>query len=235
MESQDHFKAVIELGKRLVSQLELADDLLAQWMAHDIATHIKAAEKAHPEASLLEREACAKSILTLWKHRNELPDHLRVFKEIEPLMRTLSTLDVDNGDDCRYFYPALKQAALDGTDGREKKWLKVAFDLDCSVRILIQYALRSAFADTALKAKEWVDVALRAEADPVAERHVLEFVLGKSSDMAGQENLLRNNLSENIERLESFAHLATAMAGELKVKLGSVTAFDNKSSGMSDG
>ena len=35
-------EAVIELGKKLVAQLDADDDLLASWMAHDIAARMEA-------------------------------------------------------------------------------------------------------------------------------------------------------------------------------------------------
>ena len=43
MESLDRSKAVIDLGKKLVAELKLGDDMMAQWMAHFIAERMDAA------------------------------------------------------------------------------------------------------------------------------------------------------------------------------------------------
>lgn len=66
MQSSTHSKAVLELGKRLVAKLGLADDLLGQWMAHDISARIDAIESNPVQATSAMRDECAKAILTLW-------------------------------------------------------------------------------------------------------------------------------------------------------------------------
>lgn len=218
MESHARSKAVLELGKRLVTQLNLGDDLLAQWMAHDIAARIDSVERA-PEAPTSTRDECAKSILALWEHRNGLPPHLRAFRELEPLIRTLVALDVDKGGDNRYVPSVLRGAALDDEDAATKEWLELAFGLDYSARLLIQYALRSAGATAASEAEPWVEAALSAGLDPVAERHVVKFVLGKSHDEDDAKGILQDSLRDKIAKLESFAQLASSVAAELRVQL----------------
>jgi hypothetical protein len=235
MESPARSEAVLELGKRLVAQLELGDDLLAQWMAHDIAARITAVEQAGSNAPTSMRDECTKSILALWEYRNELPLHLRAFRELEPLVRTLVALDVDKGDDYRYFRTALRDAALDHADAATKEWLELAFGLDYSARVLIQYALRSASANAASKAKSWVEVALSAEVDPVAERHVVEFVLGNSRSADDAKDKLQEGLRDKIAKLESFAQLASTMAAELRDQLESALSVENDGSGPSAG
>lgn len=216
MESPDRSKAVVELGKRLVAQLKLGDDLLAQWMAHDIATRINAVENAATPAALRSaQDECAKSILALWAHRNELPSHVRPFKELEPLLRTLVSLDVDR-EDYRYFRPILREAALDDDDDpKAKEWLELAVHLDYSARLLIQFALRAAGAAAASKASPWVKAAMEAGTDPVLERHAVAFVLHDEDSKAAQQSLLR----EKVEKLEAFVTLAAGVAAQLRTLL----------------
>jgi hypothetical protein len=83
MESLDRSRAVIELGKRLVVQLKLGDDLLSQWMAHLIAERMDAVEHALPEARTSAQDACAATVFQLWDHRNSLPAHIRPFRALE--------------------------------------------------------------------------------------------------------------------------------------------------------
>ena len=123
MELPARSDAVVKLGKRLVAQLELGDDLLAQWMAHDLATRIDAVERAGAEGTITQRDDCARSILALWEHRQSLPRQLRPFREIEPLMRTLVALDVDNYGHFRYLAPPFTEAAFDDADPAAKQWL----------------------------------------------------------------------------------------------------------------
>lgn len=61
MESLERSSAVIDLGKRLVTQLKLGDDDLAQWMAHALAERIKDAENA-----LLRKESQHKAPVRSW-------------------------------------------------------------------------------------------------------------------------------------------------------------------------
>lgn len=223
MESLDRFRATVALGKRLVAQLNLGDDLLTHWMAHDVAARMKAVESADtPEALRSARDDCARSILALWERRNELPPHLRPFKELEPLVRTLVSLDVNNGDRSRYFPSVLSKAALNGVDDSEaKNWLELALSLDYSARLLIQFALRAAGAAAASKAAPWIEAALRAGADAVMEEHAVVFVSPASPTDAQAKAAEQSLVRQKIEKLDAFANLAVRLAAQLRTQLNS--------------
>ncbi|MEJ5280762.1 hypothetical protein WH299_15970 [Pseudomonas sp. MYb541] len=226
MQRADHSKAVLELGKRLIAQLELADDILAQWMAHDISARIAAIENAPEGVPISARDDCAKAILTLWEHRNKLPPHLQPFKDIEPVTRALAALDVEHGDDYRYSRRVLRDAALETDDKPMSKWLGLAFDLDYSARVLIQYALRSAGEVAASQASPWVKAALEAGAATEPDQQTFDFLLERlSTNEAISEDkmaeLRRDGLRDKISRLESFAMLATAVAADLRSQVDS--------------
>lgn len=224
MQSSAHSKAVLELGKLLVAKLGLADDLLGQWVAHDVAARINAVENNPEHATTAMRDECVKAILTLWEHRNTLPSHLRPLQEIEPITRTLAALDVERGDDYRYFRSILKDAVLDTVDEPMRHWLELAFSLDYSARVLIQHALQSAGTAAASQAQPWVEAALKAGVEAEPDRQTIEFLLERlypdDADREEKTEMARKKtLRDKILRLESFAELAGGVAAELREKL----------------
>lgn len=211
-------KAVLELGKRLVAQLSAGDDLLSSWMAHDIAGRIEAAEKAPPKDKAAAKDACAKAILKLWRYRNALPHHLRPLGEIEPVRRTLASLDVDRTDH-RYYADALREAVIADVDENTKRWLKCALDVDYTARLLIQFALRSAADHAASDAERWVELAREAGAEEGIERLVVRFIVGEDEASESDENRKDAALREKVSRLESFAKAASSLAADLRNQL----------------
>jgi hypothetical protein len=82
MESLDRSKAVIDLGKRIVTGLKLGDDVVAQWMAHLVAEKIFAAEQAPEDTRDIAENACVETILKLWANRYALPPYMRPLREL---------------------------------------------------------------------------------------------------------------------------------------------------------
>lgn len=218
MESLDRSKAVIDLGKRLVAELKLGDDMMAQWMAHLIAERMGAAESASPEARASAQDACARVIFELWAHRNSLPPHVRPFRELEPLLQTLASLDVDSGPRFRYFPQHLGDEEFKGVELKGGQLLKAAVDLDYSARVLIHYLLTSAAESVGDKAIPWLNAAINAEADAELEVHVVDFITAGAKP-PGADEVIRKALLDKIEKLEAFSLLATAVAAELRSQL----------------
>lgn len=215
--------AVLELGKRLVSQLDVADDFLASWMAHYIAQRIKEADETPEEAKAAATDSCAKAILEIWEHRSALPDQLRPLRDLEPVLRALASLDVDQTD-YRYYPEVLRKAETADADEGAKKWLTLASGLDYSARFLMQFALRSAAHNAASQAEPWVELALQAGAGDGAEGVVVKFIL--DNDDAGSMAPGEASLRDRISRLESFASLAHSVATELRAQLSSDGGHD---------
>ena len=130
--SLTYSKAALELGKRLVADLEASDDLLASWMAHDVAQRMIIAEEAADENKTAAQEACALAIGRLWQYRGALPPHLRPLGQLEPVLRTLASLDVTKTTH-RYFPPVLREAATADVKGDTKQALEFAINLDYTV------------------------------------------------------------------------------------------------------
>lgn len=219
MESLDRSKAVVDLGKRLVAELKLGDDMMAQWMAHFVAERIDAAERATPEARASAQDACAQAIFKLWEYRNSLPSHIQPFRDLEPLLQTLASLDVGKGPRFRYLPNHPSDQMLEGTDEiQESNFLKTAVDLDYSARVLIQYLLSAAAESAAKKASPWLEAAIDANADAVLELRVVEFVLA-GARLPGADKVAREALLDKIEKLEAFSQLAAAVATEFRSRL----------------
>jgi hypothetical protein len=219
MVSLTRSKAVVELGNRLVSQLDVDDDLLASWMAHYIAQLIEAAEKAPPEAKATAQEACAKAILELWRHRATLPDRFRPLAELEPLLRTLASLDAERTD-YRYYPDALSEAETANTDDNTKQWLQVAIVSDRVARFLIQTALRSAARSGASTAQPWVELAAQAGAGEDIEKSIVQIVLPDGEEGEVFRDVRDRVLKRRLSELETVVEFATTLTKDLRAQLG---------------
>lgn len=215
MESLERSSAVIELGKRLVTQLELGDDESAQWMAHALAERIKAAENAPPEKQVVAQSSCAELVFQLWERRYSLPTQLRPLKSLEPLLRTLNSLDTTSGP--RFRFMQERPADMKINEGVEKT-LDLAMKLDDAARILVQYFLATAAEQASEETQPWIQSAIDAGADVSLEVRVIRFVdsgLDRSSEAA---KMAKEALNDKIQKLEVFASLAAALAKDLRAK-----------------
>lgn len=217
MESLDRSKAVIELGKRIVAGLKLGDDVVAQWMAHLIAERISAAEHAPDDKKDVAVAACVESILKLWANRYALPPYMRPLRELDPLLHTLKSLSLDEADGYRYFSRAPRDEELEGATGEEKRLFELAIGIDHSARELIRYVLGVAAERSVDSVRLWLEEAVKGDLDVNVELSVSTFVadsLLKAKEEAQQKAMLKR-----IERLESLADAARALAGEMRKTL----------------
>lgn len=229
MESLDRSRAVIDLGKLLVAELKLGDDLTAQWMAHFIAERMDAAERASPEGRASAQDACAQVVFKLWEHRNSLPSRIRPFRELEPLLQTLASLDVDSGPRFRYWPQQPSDQDIEGTEIQGRDLLETAVNLDYSARVLIQFLLSAAAELATDKAIPWLEAAIDAGANAVVELRVVEFVTA-GAKLRGTDEVAREVLLDKIEKLEAFSQLATAVATDFRSKLELATEDEDRHS-----
>jgi len=217
-----HCKATLELGRKLVKELglERSADTLGRWMAHYIAGLIQDTEKASAEEKPVKTQACCDAILNLWKHQHMLPDGKRPFEELEPILRTLESLDLED-DSSRYFRSV--RAVVDDVEENDetKSWLKLIDGLDYSAKILIRYCLTQAAQNALNKSLEWVGLAEAAGADESAEFPLIHMIIEEDSVLKASDpdEKERKHIKERIERLESFAEMAIAVVSELRKKV----------------
>jgi hypothetical protein len=217
MESLDRSRSLIELGRRIVAQLKLGDDLLSQWMAHHIAERIDAAERADNEERASAQDACARAIFQFWDHRNTLPEHIRPFRALEPLIETLASLDVSDRR-FRYFQRVPSDDDLEAAGDSSQSALALAMHLDEAARVLIQYFLASAAEAATEDARPWIEAAIDSEADAVLELRIVEFVSAGMS-IPGADEAARRAMTDKMKKLEMFSDLAKAVALDLKKRL----------------
>lgn len=219
MESLERSRAVIELGKRLVAQLQLGDDELTQWMAHMLAERIHTVETALPEDRLAAQNNCAELVFQLWAHRYSLPPQLRPLAKLEPLLRTLDALDATNGPRFRFMQepPANIEAEKDVA-----KLLGLAVRLDDAARILVHYLLATAAEEASEESNSWLQSVVDAGADATLEVRIHRFMNSGLDQSAEEAKLRRETLLNKIEKLETFASVATTYAAELREKLDSL-------------
>lgn len=219
MESLERSSAVIDLGKRLIAQLQLGDDEAAQWMAHMLAERIHAAENAPPEGRASAQSSCSELVLQVWERRYSLPTRLRPFKELEPLLRTLDSLDSNSGH--RFRFMPEPPGDLNVEEGA-KQMLDIAVKLDAAARVLVHYFLATAAEQASAEAQPWIQSAAQSSADVTLEVRLVSFVAGGLDRAADEAQVAREILQDKIKKLEMFASLAASHAADLRAKHGLV-------------
>lgn len=217
MESLDRSKAVIDLGKRIVTGLKLGDDVTAQWMAHLIAEKISAAEHAPETAQDAAVAECVDVILKLWAHRYTMPPYMRPLRELDPLLRTLNSLSVSEEHELRYFARPPGSEELDGATEDEKKLFEFAIGIDHVARELIRHTLSIAAERSVDTVKPWLEEAFKGRLEATVELQISRFVA--EGLLKGQEKAKQRAMLERIDRLENFANAALLLAGEMRKTL----------------
>ena len=198
-------------------------------MAHYIAELIQDAEKASAEERPEKMRACCDAILNIWKHRQTLPDGRRPFQEMEPMLRTLASLDPENSTP-RYFH-SVRTAAEDGKETDEvTSWLQLIDNLDYSARILIRYCLAQAAQNALDKSVQWIGLAEAAGADEGVEFPLVRIIIQEDSTLKASDpdEEERKRLKNRIMRLQEFAKTAMAVASRLRKQVRPVQASVKK-------
>ena len=211
-------EAVVALGKRLVAQLGVEDDILASWMAHHVADLLARAEAAPPAEKAAAEDACARTVLDLWRHRNHLPEHLRPLDEVQPILRTLAFLDLDPKD-IRYYRSQMKEIILTKVEGDAKRAIEVALGVDYTARVLIRTLLQQAAANVGEKLQPWMEFARSAGVEDASEQKLLAFIQGEEGVETPGYDGARAALEDRATRLEVFASAAATAAADLRQRL----------------
>jgi hypothetical protein len=217
MESLDRSKTVIEIGKRVVAGLNLGDDVTAQWMAHLVAEKISAAEQASEATQDAAAAVCVDVILKLWEHRYTLPPYMRPLRELDPLLRTLNSLGVNEEDELRFFSRPPSSEELEGATEDEKKLFEFAIGIDHVARELIRHALSIAAERSVDLVKPWLEEAFKGNLDVAVELRIARFAV--EGLLKGEKAAKRQAMVDRIDRMESFANAALLMASEMRKTL----------------
>lgn len=217
MESLDRSKAVIELGKRIVAGLKLGDDVTAQWMAHLVAEKISAAENAPETVRDAAMAECVDVIQKLWAHRYTLPPYMQPLRELDPLLRTLNSLGVNETDELRFFARPPSSEELEGATEDEKKLFEFAIGIDHAARELIRHVLSVAAERSVDVVKPWLEEAFKGSLDATVELRISKFVV--EGLLKSQEKAKQQAIRDRIDRLENFAKVSLSLAEDMRKTL----------------
>lgn len=231
-EPSERYTAIVQLGKKLVEELELNDpvDTLGRWMAHHIAELIYDAENTTDETVRIAKQLEIRdSIWGFWANRYELPFGNKPFKELEPILRALESLDPENLRP-RYFFPYPGLTDREKESSETQKWLKMAESIDSTSKILIDYCLSLAAKNSIDKSQEWVELAQEAGLDDDID--MIEFRIfqlrGNPVNTTNPSNAQRRVLEKRQKNLAALLSLATQLDEQLKSQLEALPAIEDE-------
>lgn len=231
-EPSERYTAIVQLGKKLVEELELNDsvDTLGRWIAHHIAELIYDAENTTEETVRIAKQLEIRdSIWAFWANRYELPFGNKPFKELEPILRALESLDPENQHP-RYFFPHPGLTNREKESTETQKWLKVAESIDSSSKILIDYCLSLAAENSIDKSQEWVELAQKAGLDDDID--LIEFRIFQlrenPANTTNPSSAQRRVLEKRQKNLSVFLSLATQLDEQLRSQLEALPAIEDK-------
>ncbi len=212
------------LGRKLVDELGLEPsvDTLGRWMSHHVAELITKCETEDGEAKESAKKECFNAILTLWRHRSELPNGNRPFEDMEPIVRAVASLDPED-ETPRYFREMRPRKESNAEESDVECWLDLADDLDYSAKLLIRHCLTQAANSATDKSKEWVKYAMDAGLDDGPSEIVIKLVSlqDESSTEPSHNQMLREQLEGRIARLKAFVSKTGALVETLELQLSS--------------
>lgn len=213
---------MLDLGKTLVKELNLDPgvDTLSRWMAHYVAELIHDAESAKIEDRPAKLTKCSDAILGLWDRRRLLPDGRRPFEDLEPILRTLKSLDPTD-DTPRYFRYVRTNVDETKEDTETNKWLKTSDCLDYSAKLLIRFCLAQAAQAAIEKSRNWVTLAETAGAEKGIDLQVIRFITDENNLMTSKEpnDSEQKMVKDRIEQLCNFKKIAEVLMADLQRQL----------------
>lgn len=126
----------------------------------------------------------------------------RPFEEIEPLLRTLESLDPE--DDTPRYFRSVRAIVDDSEENNETKiWLKFINNLDYSAKVLIGYCLTQAAQNVLHKSVEWVTLAKAVGVDEGIEFPLIDLIIDEDSMLKESDpgEKIRKCIEDRIERL----------------------------------
>jgi hypothetical protein len=202
MEDLEMQKRIIDLGKKLVKELNLDPGVntLARWMAHYIAEQIELAQNAVGEMKDDAEKRCFESILKLWKHHSDLPNGIQPFQNFDSIFRAIERLDPDN-DEFYYFLNSRRKEEKDEIIDDVQKWLKFAEDIDQVARVWLEYVFKQAALNAVDdEAEEWLELSEGFSQNGVST-FLSRYVYKEKS---GSNQAKRSLLLSRVEKLEAF-------------------------------
>jgi hypothetical protein len=232
MEQSEHQKAILELGKLLVKELDLEKsvDTLSRWMAHYVAEKIKHAEDLPDGAKKKTGEKeCFSLILDLWKHRWHYKPDRQPLKNFNHLFTILENLDPEKEEP--YYIRLYNEPEEKDNHSFKPSDLKnlstLAFQIDKVARIWIDYLLREAAAiGDNEKTRKIVNSAVKFR--DAADTHIIQIVFAspKEKDQLDEGEWDKKHRISTLERrigeLQKFREVNEYLMGQYDKELKSL-------------
>ena len=226
MDERIRSDSILVLGQKIVDELGIdqSTDTLGRWMAHYIAEKMEDAEAATGEARDKKMSECNDLILKLWAHRSDLSNGQRPFEDFEPIFRVLKSLDLDDTMS-RFFVKQGLEAGLKDEDELVAQWLKMAFELDYTARMLIRYCLAIAAQDTVDKSRDWVALAEAITKEDDIDIRVVRFITNDVDDLNTEkpDDSKKRKIEDLLKRLEVFTDLSNMLSSHFRQQLEQTT------------
>jgi len=189
-------------------------------MAHYIAEKMAAIGSARGKAKASAQRECFEAILTLWDYQGRFPHDIRPFKDFDPIFRAIAHLDPNKTT------PSFYRNENENPQPPKEVEQAIEFitNLDAATRIMISFFVRESILYTTNESTlEWLD-AIKGIAKSDEARII--FKLASELDDKdtvqdqNQNEKRKNELSEQIKRLEAFESLSRDIKSLLKAELG---------------
>lgn len=233
MEKSEQQKAVLELGKLLVKELDLEKsvDTLSRWIAHYVAEKIKYAESLPDGIKKKNAEkSCFSLILDLWKHRWHYKSDRQPLRNFNHLFDILKNLDPEKEEP---YYYRLGDAQNKEEEDKSFEPLdltnlsSLALQIDKVARIWINYLLHEAAAKANnKKIKKIIDRAVKLPDS--MDAHIIQIVISDLIDDCDkkpidQEELDRKSkikrLCHRMEELQKFKKVNEYLLSQFESEL----------------
>jgi hypothetical protein len=216
---------IIELGKKIVKELELDPgvDTISKWMSHYLAERIELAKTLKGVKKKNADKECVEIILKLWDRRWLIPNKKPFFSDFEPLMKTLEKLNPDR--ETPFFYNSIIQDGFYDEDEKAKTHFEMALKIDKIARSIIFDLLSQAVNE--LEISEGREEILRKSIESIdsLESRIITITsdhnkLFKSEDKEVERHIEEiENLKNRISNLENFSVLKNSLMDKYKERL----------------
>lgn len=189
-------------------------------MAHYVAELIEATKRAPKNQQSNAEARCAEAILGLWAHRGALPEAIRPFEDLKPVIELLEALDPDL--DCPYYRSKLRRAleADDANlDDNVKRCLELVHGADYIARLVITDTLTRAVDIAKGDSATWAALAEEANQQREHDVELVTRLLAFDQTDPSPADQRRKKLTDSLKRMEALIELATAMRGELEEEI----------------
>lgn len=229
MEPAEQSEAIMALGKKLVTEqgFEGSVDTLGRWMAHHIAELIQEAESANDDDRPTKMAIVREAILALWSHRHVLPNGQSPFAGMEPIFNALESLHPDTPH-FRYFSAASAPDASDEESAEVQTYLEMAKTVDRASKVIVSFCIAEAAQRALDSSKEWVQLAIEAEADEGFDITLIRIIADRSDLMKAPNPATKRRriLNDRKQKLEALLVGASAVLQSIDTQLGELPPDD---------